>query len=202
MVDSASTSIDECLPETTVFINAITWREINIGDRDLLQDGVFCPVSNKAILPWPLSISWPSRSILEVFCHSGSWSGPWLKPCPNTWVPKRCKALSPTGPSSQGQFWTSPTGQRLSQARMAQLHSRNHFPQLPWCLKDLFLKQTVPTEFRKQDIFASPGERFSLQCLAGSCHCLGVAKRQVKAGSVYLQIIGVYSPEPQSCSQI
>ena len=60
----------------------------------------------------------------------------------------------------------------------------------------------VLKEFRKQDIFIFPGERVSLQHLAGSCHGLAVVKRQAKDSSISLQIMAVYPLDPQSCSQI
>lgn len=51
MVDGASTSVDECIAETSVLRNAITKSEINTGDGDFLQSGIFCPLSNKVVLP-------------------------------------------------------------------------------------------------------------------------------------------------------
>ena len=42
---------------------------------------------------------------IDTFCCPGSWGHPWLKPLPNSWLPKPCKALFPAGPAFQVLFW-------------------------------------------------------------------------------------------------
>lgn len=125
--------------------------EINVGDGDLLQDGVFCPVSSKAILYPSSSLSWPSWAMWKCSATQGhevlhGWSLFLTPGCQN--LVRLClpQALLPKANSG-------PIPQRLSQSRTAELHGRNKFSQLSWCPNYIFLKQTVPTEFREQGIF-------------------------------------------------
>lgn len=63
---------------------------------------------------------------VDAFCCPGSWDHPWLKPFPNTWLPKARKALLPAGLLSKvssgcnplaGSFYKEQHSPLSSQAR-------------------------------------------------------------------------------------